>query len=447
MRAIFITPEERAAGFEPVMWLRSQEMIRTLTQMGVEVRPVTFPAFATQCAERSPEMARFKPDFITAPNFNYFLVAASREGRLPRVLDKPVVALWDDPLGALANCMRHEAARGLPGKLVKVLAKVARTDPTGTVDRVGRSLTERSGRTLRMFEGMMRHPLLRHFSWDSGHTEAVASLGLLPAQRVHWYPIATYRPFLDTGARAREIPQRHDVAFCGNIYPGVVAEHAMWRDEFLRTLTTRICERRLEELERSVWSLMIEEIEGSPAPARRARGLHVDSKAFWDYYLFTVWHAANTLVRLGILGGIKRDVNLFGLFADPRGPQALGDYPNLRYRGNVDHFRELPTVYASTRVNICVTNGLVYKGISSKLIDCLASGGFALTDPKEDVREFFGPVAEQIFFRSLDELNSKIEYYLAHPREREEIVGELGAKIRRRCTLEALFEQVLARVR
>jgi hypothetical protein len=446
MRAIFITPEERDAGFEPVMWLRSQEMINTLTRLGVEVRPVTFPLFARLCAQQSSEMAGFKADFVTAPNFNYFLVAASEEGQLPSVLDKPVIALWDDPLGALANCMRLEATRGLPGLAAKVLARVARNDPTGAVDWAGRLLAARSGRTLRMFESVMRHPLLRHFSWDSGHIEAVASLELLQAQTVDWYPIATYRAFLDTGARAREIPKTHDVAFCGNVYPGVVGNHAMWRDKFLRTLTTRICERRLEELDRSVWSLMIEEIEKSPAAARRARGLHVDNKAFWEYYLFTVWHAANTLVRLAVLGGIKRDVNLFGLFADPQGPQALQDYPNLKYRGNVDHFAELPLIYASTRVNVCVTNGLVYKGISSKLIDCLASGGFALTDPKQDVREFFGPVAEKIFFRSLDELNSKIEYYLAHPREREEIVTELGVQIRRRCTLEALFEQVVARV-
>jgi len=45
--------------------------------------------------------------------------------------------------------------------------------------------------------------------------------------------------------------------------------------------------------------------------------------------------------------------------------------------------------------------------------------------------------------RDVDELNVKIEYYLAHPDEREEITQILGEKIRRHCTLDALFDRVL----
>jgi Glycosyl transferases group 1 len=443
MRAVFIAPDESNVGFEPVMWLRTQEMIRALGRRGVEVHPMSLRAFADSCRGASTELARVDPDFITAPNFNYFLVAANDEGRLPRALDKPIVALWDDPLGALANCMRHEESRGPTGLLGRVLRRVERRDPTGIAAAVTGTLTERAGRRVRMFTQVMDHPLLRHFSWDSGHVEAVESLGLLKPGRVRWYPIATYRPFLEAGTRAAGCPQTRDVAFCGNVYLGTLAEHPMWQNELLRSLTTRICERKLHELDRPVWSFMMEEIGALPPAVRDAHGLHVQSRPFWDYYLFAVWHAANTLVRLAILGGIKREVNLFGLFADPKSVARLHEYPNLRYQGNVHHFEELPSVYASTRINVCVTNGLVYRGMSSKLIDCLASGGFALTDPKRDVLEFFGPTAERIFFRDIDELNAKIEHYLAHPDEREEITQILGEKIRRHCTLDALFDRVL----
>lgn len=447
MRAVFIAPDESNVGFEPVMWLRTQEMIGALSRRGVEVRPMTLRAFAESCRGASTELARFDPDFITAPNFNYFLVAANDEGRLPRVLDKPIVALWDDPLGALANCMRHEESKGPTGLLARVLRRVERRDPTGAAAAIAGAMTNRSGRSVRMFTQVMDHPLLRHFSWDSGHIEAVESLGLMKPGRARWYPIATYRPFLESGARAGGRPTTRDLAFCGNVYLGTVADHPMWQNELLRALTTRICERKLHELDRSVWSFMIEEIEALPPSARDTHGLRVQRRPFWDYYLFTVWHAANTLVRLAILSGIKREVNLFGLFADPQSAARLHEYPNLRYQGNVHHFEELPTVYASTRINVCVANGLVYKGMSSKLIDCLASGGFALTDPKRDVLEFFGPMAERIFFRDVDELNAKIEYYLAHPDEREEIVAILGEKIRQHCTLEALFDRVLQSVK
>jgi spore maturation protein CgeB len=156
-----------------------------------------------------------------------------------------------------------------------------------------------------------------------------------------------------------------------------------------------------------------------------------------------VWHAANTLVRLEILNKVNREVSLYGLFADPKSLDALKDYPKPKYEGNAHHFNELPHVYASTKINICISNGLVYDGIPSKLVDCLASGGFALCDPKEDLVRFFGPVVERIFFRNVEELNSKIEYYLAHPIERDEIVTELGLKIRQHCTVQSLMQKVI----
>jgi spore maturation protein CgeB len=117
--------------------------------------------------------------------------------------------------------------------------------------------------------------------------------------------------------------------------------------------------------------------------------------------------------------------------------------PNLVYAGDVHHFRELPQAFASTRINVCIANSLIYKGAPSKLIDCLASGGFALSDPKDDLVRLFGRDVEAIFFRNADELNAKIEYFLPRREERREIVHELRKTIEQKCTLERLFERVL----
>jgi Glycosyl transferases group 1 len=265
----------------------------------------------------------------------------------------------------------------------------------------------------------------------------------LQAEKVRWYPLVTYSPFLRTGARLKEIVKSRNVGFCGNVYLGLVRESEFFKDEVLAGLTERICDQKLQSLNKSVWSLMTEEIEKLPRRVRSHYGLYHSRRSFWDYYIFVVWYAANTLVRLGILNKVDREVSLFGLFADPTSLNVLKDYPNLKYEGQAHHFNDLPEVYASTKINICISNGLVYNGIPSKLIDCLASGGFALCDPKEDLVRFFGSVVTRIFFRDAEELNSKIEYYLAHPVEREEIVMELGLKIRQHCTLEALMRQVI----
>lgn len=192
---------------------------------------------------------------------------------------------------------------------------------------------------------------------------------------------------------------------------------------------------------------MIEEIDNLPQSVRRQNGLYDYRKSFWDYYLFLVWNAATTLVRLGIFSKVKRDISLHGLFADPTSLEPLKEYPNLKYEGNAHNFNGLPEIYATTKINLCLSNGLIYEGMPSKLIECLASGGFALCDPKEDLLRFFGPIVEKIFFRNAEDLNAKIDYYLARPQERDEIVAELGQKIRQQCTLEGLFSQVVECVR
>jgi Glycosyl transferases group 1 len=436
MRAIFITPEENSSGFEPIMWLRSQEMIQGLREKGVEVFPLEVNAFAKLMGRHSDMVAQFSSDFVIAPNFNYFLLAVADQIKVLDSLDQPIVALWDDPLGALANFINRQ-----PSRLAKFFSKITTADPTKRIQNLIQPIADTLENSRRNFRSIMRHPLLKHFSWDSGHIEAVDSLGLLEAERVKWYPLITYSAFLTTGTRPTE--KTRDVGFCGNVYLGLLKENDLFKTEFLKELTVRICEQKLESLDRSVWNLMTEEIQKLPRGMRRDYGLYYNSRPFWDYYIFLVWHAANTLVRLEILNKVNREVSLYGLFADPKSLDALKDYPKLKYEGNAHHFNELPHVYASTKINICISNGLVYDGIPSKLVDCLASGGFALCDPKEDLVRFFGPVVERIFFRNVEELNSKIEYYLAHPIERDEIVTELGLKIRQHCTVQSLMQKVI----
>ncbi len=50
---------------------------------------------------------------------------------------------------------------------------------------------------------------------------------------------------------------------------------------------------------------------------------------------------------------------------------------------------------------------------------------------------------ESIFFRNAEELNKKIDYFLAHPDQRESITHSLRARIRSECTLERFFSRVL----
>jgi hypothetical protein len=434
VKVIFIKPSEDDGGFEQIMWLRCREMIETLDDMGVAVLPVELHAVFDGSEDTLREMREFNADVVIVATLSYFVSLAGRERNLLRLLGKPVIVFWDDPLGALAGHLKSVAGRSSHrnGRLAKIFS--------------GFRAAEREFSASDLFQGLMRNPMVTHFSWDSGHVEVVNALGFTDPRQVKWYPLVTYAPFLETGRLKKDVPQTTEIAFCGNLYLSALKKSRFWKNEFFKSLTIAICERNLQSLDRSVWDVMIEEIEKLPTAARDKHGLHLARREFWDYYLFVAWQAANTLIRLGVLTKIKQEISFYGLFADPKSSDLIKAYPNLIYQGNRDHFTELPRTYASTKINICISNGLCYKGVSSKLLDCLASGGFALTDPKEDLVRIFGDPVKKIFFRNVDELNEKIGYYLDRPSEREEIVDTLRRTIERRCTVRNLFGAVLKSV-
>ncbi len=398
LRAAFLMPDIRGGGFEEIMRLRARDMVDALKSAGVEVE--------------TRDAATAHVDFVTAPNLNYHLLA-------PPVDADRRVLLWDDPLGALAL------------QLV-----VSRRGTLGF-------LNERTDGVLEGFRALMRHPGDVHFSWDSGHIEAAERLGLVDPGSVSWYEIATFPPFLSQGKR-RDVEEVTEIAFCGNVYESALACSNFSADPFWVELTQRICDRRLGDMRAPAWVALSAELEALSDATRRARGLEPNCSVFWDFYLYAVWFAATTEVRTRLLTSVERPVHLYGIFADPGSVDLLRKHRNLVYAGHVHHYRELPQTFASTKVNICIANGLINQGIPSKLIDCLASGGFALTDPKDDLVRLFGSDIDAIVFRDSDELNAKIEYYLARPEERREIVEGLRRTIEKRCTLGTLFESVLA---
>jgi len=440
VKAVFFAPDPHEGAWASLVAQCAQEYLRAFDELGVRVQVVEQRQLARDPAAGLLAIERFAPDFVTAVTFNYLLLAASADDRLLH-LDVPTVARWDDPLGALANRFNYPAAGGTrkrPG--------LATTVWSGLRDWL-RGRPDGSRPAPPEFRDLTRNPRLLHFPWDSGHAAAFLALGLAAPRQLHWYPVSTYAPYYQMGESARNVTPTTDVAFCGNIYLHAVRQSAYWQDPFFRDLIGRLASRKARDLGASPWDLLLDEVGRLPDEARRRLGLFTDRREFWQLYLFAVWSALNTLTRLEVLGGLRKEVSLFGLFADPDSRALLSEYPNLMFAGNLDNFTELPRQYAATKINVCLSNSLIYRGTPSKLIDCLASGGFALCDPKDDLVRLFGRKVEAIFCRSAEEFNDKIDYFLGRPGARAEIVHELRRDVVERCSLRSFFGEVLKVVR
>jgi Glycosyl transferases group 1 len=404
-------------GFAEYWRLRAGEIVSSLKRAGADV------FFLGTDAEARPESAdaraavAFEPDAVVATTFNHYLLCVAGAGVVTS-LRKPAIQLWDDPVGALA-----------------LWSLTQRGGELGSLGAVPRD------NELERFRAIMNAVPMRHLAWDTGHIETVCRLDLAPRSCVTWYPMVSYRPFLEQGQV--QATQDVDVSFCGNVWSAAVEAGSFSNDAFFSDLTAAVCRRKAEAPALSAWDILWDAIDQSEATERRVRGLTMAETPFWDYYLHAVWLAMNTHVRLHLLTKIPREVAVFGVFADPASTARLESLPNLRYAGHAAPFARLPQTYARTRVNVCISNALIYDGIPSKLIECLASGGFALVDAKADLVRLFGDHIKAIFFRDADELNAKIEYYLARPAERREIVEGLRATIDDRCSIENLASLIL----
>ena len=85
--------------------------------------------------------------------------------------------------------------------------------------------------------------------------------------------------------------------------------------------------------------------------------------------------------------------------------------------------KEHSQVVSETRINLNFTQG----GTSDRTYKVLASKGFLLTEPWENMEEDFKIGEDLDIFRSVDELRLKIDYYLKHEKERLDI-AEHGYK-------------------
>ena len=93
-------------------------------------------------------------------------------------------------------------------------------------------------------------------------------------------------------------------------------------------------------------------------------------------------------------------------------------------------------VFNASKINLNTQN---YQndifGASSKVYQIAASGGFQLIDYKRDLDRLFDVGRELILFRTRNELRELAEYYLVHPKEREEI----AERSRRRALAEHTY--------
>jgi len=91
------------------------------------------------------------------------------------------------------------------------------------------------------------------------------------------------------------------------------------------------------------------------------------------------------------------------------------------YKGFLNTEKELAEVYANSQIVLNITMEQGLSSMNYRVLEVLASGGFLLTDYKEDTAEYFESGRELVFYNNNSDLTEKISEYLENETQRNEI--------------------------
>lgn len=117
--------------------------------------------------------------------------------------------------------------------------------------------------------------------------------------------------------------------------------------------------------------------------------------------------------------------------------------PKIDNRGMAGSKKEASLIYRSSKINLNITLRTIQSGIPLRAFEIMGSGGFLLTNLQMDFLDFFEPNVDFVYYDSYEDLMEKVEYYLSHDRERQEIASNGYEKVKKYHTYKEKFDIIL----
>ena len=127
----------------------------------------------------------------------------------------------------------------------------------------------------------------------------------------------------------------------------------------------------------------------------------------------------------------------FGIhvWGDERWREIAANVAGLRYRGLAEQGHELTCVYSGAEVHVDVNRIYQPEAIPMRVFNVLACGGFLIAEHSDSIEEAFEVGKEIETYRTIDELESKVEHFLANPDQALEIARSGLEAVRTRHTM------------
>ena len=117
--------------------------------------------------------------------------------------------------------------------------------------------------------------------------------------------------------------------------------------------------------------------------------------------------------------------------------------PKVHRRPPVQVGEATSFIYAGTKINLNIASKGIEGGTTQRIMDIMGAGGFVLTNYCEETAELFEEDKEIVMFRTPEELIQKVDYYLEHEEEREQIARAGHEKAMNDYTYEKKIKRLL----
>ncbi len=100
-------------------------------------------------------------------------------------------------------------------------------------------------------------------------------------------------------------------------------------------------------------------------------------------------------------------------------------------------------IFRSSKINLNISLKCIEAGTPLRVMDIMGAGGFVMTNYCPETAELFQEDKEIVMFRTPEELKQKVEYYLTHDAEREQIARAGYEKVMSCYTFEKKMKSLL----
>lgn len=246
------------------------------------------------------------------------------------------------------------------------------------------------------------------FTWDKSYSPDMKKNG---ASHVDYFP---YMADLDHAKPKKRDEFVSPVSYIGQVKAFDPAELGL--DDKTAAFVKRVGEEKFKQPNISYQKLVLEhQNEFGLTLLEDENGI---VPRFVRYGIYTI---ANAMRRIAVL----ETAMPFGLkiYGGEDWLKVLGDHPLQEcYMGLADPQQDVPDIFVSSTINLNIHSLQALTSLNQRDFNCPLVGGFLLTDWVVDAEQFFVPNEEMVFYEDINDLTSKIEFFLSHEDERFAII-------------------------